>query len=135
MKTLNCRYPRLIEWCEKHGVTAARLAELSGIHEAAAQRLMYHGGGASLDTAQSIADGIRLTIDELFRIPSTERASNAMDRKMAQNVRHFTDSDIAEIRAMYKQAKHPEKQITVLADMYVCTKNDIRKALGLTIAG
>ncbi len=46
-------------------------------------------------------------------------------------MRRFTDSDISEIRMMYKQAKDPGKQIVILADMYVCTKNDIRKALGL----
>ncbi len=43
----------------------------------------------------------------------------------------LTDSDIAYIHMMYRQAKNPQKQIDILADMYVCAKNDIRKALGL----
>ncbi len=44
---------------------------------------------------------------------------------------HLTDNDISEIRMMHRQAKYPEEQIGILADMYVCTKNDIRKVLGL----
>ncbi len=133
MRTLNCRYPRLKEWCEAHDISASMLAELSGIYEITAQRLIYHGGGASLDTAQSIADGIGLTIDELFRVPLTAKTNGVNDRKRAQTMIHLTDSDISYIRMMYKQAKDPHKQIGVLADMYVCTKNEIRQLLGLPI--
>ncbi len=46
---------------------------------------------------------------------------------------HLTDSDISYIRTMYKQAKDPQKQIDILADMYVCTKDEIRQLLGLPI--
>ncbi len=46
-------------------------------------------------------------------------------------MRRFTDSDVSYIRMMYRQAKDPQKQIGILADLYVCTKNDIRKVLGL----
>ncbi len=53
------------------------------------------------------------------------------DIQRAQDMMHLTDNDISEIRMIYRQAKDPQKQIIILADMYVCTKNDIRKALGL----
>ncbi len=53
------------------------------------------------------------------------------DTQRTKAMIHLTDSDISEIRMMYRQAKYPEEQIGILADMYVCTKNDIRKALGL----
>ncbi len=46
----------------------------------------------------------------------------------------FTDNDISYIRMMYRQSKDPRKQIGILADMYICTKGDIGKALGLPIA-
>ncbi len=53
------------------------------------------------------------------------------DTQRAKAMIHITDSDISEIRMMYRQAKYPEEQIGILADMYLCTKNDIRKVLGL----
>ncbi len=43
----------------------------------------------------------------------------------------FTDSDISEIRMMYRQAKNPQKQIGILSDMYICTKDEIKKVLDL----
>ncbi len=79
IRTLNCRYPGLKEWCEKHGMSASVLAERSGIQIRTAQKILYRGGSAKLDTAQLIADGLRCTIDKLFRIPprvvSTEHKS------------------------------------------------------------
>ena len=41
----------------------------------------------------------------------------------------FTQEQKDEIRASYKDAKNPEKQISILADLYDCTKNDIMQLL------
>ncbi len=43
----------------------------------------------------------------------------------------FTAEELADIEMQYRQAKDPEKQIRILADMYECTYKDIRLALGL----
>ncbi len=45
----------------------------------------------------------------------------------------FTESEISEMRMMYKQAKYPAKQIGILADMYVCTKREIIQALDMPV--
>ncbi len=134
MRTLNCRYPGLKEWCEKHGVNAPTLAERLGILIGTAQKVIYYGDRVTLDTAQLIADGLGLTMDKLFHTTSTVQMSNVKDRERAQATIHLTDSDIAEIRTMYKQAKDPQKRIGILADMYVCMKDEIKQVLGLTIA-
>ncbi len=39
------------------------------------------------------------------------------DTQRAQDMMHLTDDDISEIRMMYRQAKDPQKQIGILADM------------------
>ena len=41
----------------------------------------------------------------------------------------FTQEQKDEIRASYRDAKNPEKQISILADLYACTKNDIMQLL------
>lgn len=38
---------------------------------------------------------------------------------------------IGEIRAAYRDAKDPKKQIGILADLYACKESDIRQVLGL----
>jgi len=124
MKALNCRYPGLKEWCESHNISASVLAERSGICIATAQRLIYYGCSTGLDTAQLISDAFDLSMDYLFRVKN---------RKKVQTMIHLTDNDISYIRTMYKQAKDPQKQIDILADMYVCTKDEIRQVLGLPI--
>lgn len=43
----------------------------------------------------------------------------------------FTQEQKDEIRASYRDAKNPEKQISVLVDLYACTKNDIMQVLEL----
>ncbi len=46
---------------------------------------------------------------------------------------HLTESDIGEIRVMYKQAKDPGQQIGILADLYLCTRKEIKQVLDLPI--
>ena len=43
----------------------------------------------------------------------------------------FTLEQEADIRASYRDAKNPQKQIDILADLYACKKEDILKVLGL----
>jgi len=131
MKTLNCRYPGLKEWCENHGINSYVLAERSGICTTTAQRLIYYRGRVTLDTAQLIADAFDLTIDELFHMPSSVQISDVKGRERTQTIVHLTDSDISEIRMMYRQAKDRRKQIGILADMYACTKREIKQVLDL----
>lgn len=46
----------------------------------------------------------------------------------------FTPEQEREIRASYKDAKNPEKQIGILADLYVCKKEDIIEVLRMESA-
>ena len=43
----------------------------------------------------------------------------------------FTLEQEADIRASYRDAKNPQKQIDILADLYACKKNDILEVLCL----
>ena len=43
----------------------------------------------------------------------------------------LTKEQIGEIRAAYRDAKDPKKQIDILADLYVCDKAEIRQVLGI----
>lgn len=43
----------------------------------------------------------------------------------------FTSGEKHDIRAMYREAKYPEAQIGVMAQLYACSKNDILAVLGL----
>lgn len=43
----------------------------------------------------------------------------------------LTSEQIGEIRAAYRNAKDPKKQIGILADLYACKETEIRQALGL----
>lgn len=43
----------------------------------------------------------------------------------------FTLEQEADIRASYRDAKNPQKQIDILADLYACRKSDILEVLGL----
>lgn len=45
----------------------------------------------------------------------------------------FTQEQKDEIRASYRDAKNPEKQISILVDLYACTKNDIMQVLELQV--
>lgn len=45
----------------------------------------------------------------------------------------FTQEQKDEIRASYRDAKNPEKQISILADLYDCAKNDIMQVLELQV--
>lgn len=47
----------------------------------------------------------------------------------------MTDTECSEIRAAYRDAKNPSKQVGILADLYDCTKADIRRILGLEKPG
>ena len=38
---------------------------------------------------------------------------------------------IGEIRAAYRDAKNPQKQIGILADLYACKETEIRQVLGI----
>ncbi len=43
----------------------------------------------------------------------------------------LSKEQIGEIRAAYRDAKDPKKQIGILADLYACDKAEIRQALGI----
>lgn len=43
--------------------------------------------------------------------------------------RIFTESEKSDICMMYRQAKYPDVQIEILADLYDCTKKDIMRVL------
>ena len=43
----------------------------------------------------------------------------------------LTKEQIGEIRAAYRDAKDPKKQISILADLYACDKAEIRQVLGI----
>lgn len=43
----------------------------------------------------------------------------------------FTLEQEADIRAAYRDAKNPNKQIGILADLYACSTSDIKEVLGL----
>lgn len=43
----------------------------------------------------------------------------------------LTSEQIGEIRTAYRDAANPKKQISILADLYCTTKQEIRKVLGL----
>lgn len=43
--------------------------------------------------------------------------------------RIFTESEKSDICMMYRQAKYPDVQIEILADLYDCTKKDILRVL------
>lgn len=45
--------------------------------------------------------------------------------------KNFTQEERADIQTSYRDAKNPDKQIGVLAELYACSKNDIRNALHL----
>ena len=42
---------------------------------------------------------------------------------------------IDEIRMMYREAKNKQKQVGILAEMHLCSAEDIRKVLGLDTPG
>ena len=46
----------------------------------------------------------------------------------------FTAQEEAEIRTLYREAKRPVTQIGICAQLYACTKTDIRRVLGVLIA-
>lgn len=43
----------------------------------------------------------------------------------------LTSEQIGEIRAAYRDAKDPKKQIGILADLYACKETEIRQVLGI----
>ena len=43
----------------------------------------------------------------------------------------LSDEDKGYIRTLYRQAAHPVKQITILAQLYAVPKKEIRRVLGL----
>lgn len=45
----------------------------------------------------------------------------------------FTQEELVDIRMVYRQAKSPGAAIGILADMYLCGKDDIRRALEMPV--
>lgn len=45
----------------------------------------------------------------------------------------FTAQEEAEIRTLYREAKRPVTQIGICAQLYACTKTDIRRVLRLSL--
>ena len=43
----------------------------------------------------------------------------------------LNDEDKGDIRTLYRQAAHPQKQIVILAQLYAVPKKEIRRVLGL----
>lgn len=43
----------------------------------------------------------------------------------------MTEQDKADIRRSYREAKHQYKQISILADLYLCSKGEIKYILGI----
>lgn len=43
----------------------------------------------------------------------------------------MTEQDKADIRRSYRQAAPPQKQISILADLYLCSRGEIREIIGL----
>ena len=43
----------------------------------------------------------------------------------------LSDEDKGDIRTLYRQAAHPSKQISILAQLYAVPKKEIRRVLGL----
>lgn len=47
----------------------------------------------------------------------------------------MTEAQKSEIKTLYRESKDKRKQVGILADLYCCTKDDIRKVLGLLPPG
>lgn len=43
----------------------------------------------------------------------------------------MTEQDKADIRRSYREAAFPQKQISILADLYLCSRGEIREIVGL----
>ena len=43
----------------------------------------------------------------------------------------MTEQDQADIRRSYREAAFPQKQISILADLYLCSRGEIREIVGL----
>lgn len=46
----------------------------------------------------------------------------------------MTEQDKADIRRSYREAKNPQKQIKILADLYLVDKAEIKRILGVSKA-
>ena len=53
--------------------------------------------------------------------------------KAVAQVKTFTAQEEAEIRTLYREAKRPVTQIGICAQLYACTKTDIRRVLRLSL--
>lgn len=47
----------------------------------------------------------------------------------------MTEAQKGEIRTLYRQSKNKRRQIGILADLYLCTRDEIREVLGLLPPG
>ena len=48
-------------------------------------------------------------------------------------MRNFSPEELGELRMLYRNAASPKKQVGILAELYVCTRQDIERALGLPV--